>query len=73
MTTTEQTRAIKSCMRNALLSGECIDQSTGLANLTELAELAAHELDHDEWLDDELHEVWELAIEVADAMGFGAA
>lgn len=65
------TADIKRAMQELLDSGECIDRTTGLANLTELAEAAAHELDHDEWLDDETHEVWDLAIEVADAMGFG--
>jgi hypothetical protein len=33
---------------------------------TELAELAAHDLAHDEWLNDETHRVWDLAIEVSD-------
>jgi len=29
---------------------------------TELAENVAHELDHDEWLDEEDHYVWEAAL-----------
>ena len=33
-------------------------------NATSLAEAAAHAVDHDEWLDDEQHWVWELAIRV---------
>jgi len=33
-------------------------------NATSLAEAAAHAVDHDEWLDDEQHWVWELAIQV---------
>lgn len=33
-------------------------------NLTELAENAAIYLDHDEWLDDSDHWIWELAMEV---------
>ena len=36
------------------------DDSTGLA------EDAAHEMGHDEWLDDSNHIVWEVANEVAD-------
>lgn len=34
------------------------------ANLTQLAEDAAISLNHDEWLDDSDHWIWELAIEV---------
>lgn len=34
---------------------------------TGLAERVAHELDHDEWLDDETHWIWEIAMEALDA------
>jgi len=39
----------------------------GSVNLTKLAEGAAHAFDHDEWLDDETHWVWDVAITAADA------
>ena len=35
--------------------------SAGELNATGLAEAAAWAFDHDEWLDDETHEVWEIA------------
>lgn len=38
-------------------------------NLTKLAENAAWEFDHDEWLDDQDHWVWELSVDVMDAAG----
>jgi len=43
--------------------------SCGIANLTTLAENAAHYVEHDEWLDDSDHWVWEEAVDIADAMG----
>ncbi len=64
-------REIKQLMRELLRAGKCIDKTTGIANLTELAETTAHELDHSEWLNDEQHIVWDLAIEVAEDLGFG--
>jgi len=67
----EMTLEIKRVMRDKLLIGQCIDPLTGIANLTELAELTAHELNHDEWLDDEFHEIWDCAIEVSDELGLG--
>ncbi len=39
-----------------------VDHKTDEANLTTLAEEVAHFFEHDEWLDDPDHEVWELAI-----------
>ena len=36
------------------------------ANLTELAEYAAIELDEDQWLDDSEHWIWDVAIECSD-------
>lgn len=41
----------------------------GEVNLTLLAENTAHALGRDEWLDDPDHEVWEVAIEVAEEAG----
>ena len=35
----------------------------GFENATELAEFAAHEFGHSEWLDDSDHWIWELAID----------
>ena len=52
-------------LQNVAHSWDCPDSN--FVNLTELAEAAAHELNHDEWLDDESHEVWEVAIVVAEA------
>lgn len=43
-----------------------IIEPDGRPNLTRLAEEAAWHFDHDEWLDDELHFVWEAAIDAAD-------
>lgn len=42
------------------------DRRTGEVNTTQLAENAAHEFDHDEWLDDETHWVWDLAVDVVE-------
>lgn len=33
-----------------------------------IAEAVAHDLDHDEWLDDETHPVWDIAADVAEQM-----
>jgi hypothetical protein len=43
-----------------------VDRRTGEVNTTQLAENAAHEFDHDEWLDEETHWVWDLAVDVAE-------
>ncbi len=37
----------------------------GAVNCTRLAENAAHEFNHDEWLDDDSHWVWDLASDIA--------
>lgn len=50
-------------------AGAFVDEVTDEVNLTELAEATADEFDHDEWLDDEFHPVWEWAIEASDARG----
>ena len=44
----------------------CEDPKTGEVNTTELAENAAHEFDSDEWLDDDTHWVWDLAVKAAE-------
>jgi len=41
------------------------DKQTGETYATPIAESIAHDLGHDEWLDDETHPVWEIAAEVA--------
>jgi len=41
----------------------------GRLNFTSLAEAAAHQFNHDEWLDDETHWVWDLAVDVGDKLG----
>jgi hypothetical protein len=64
------TAKIKAHMRSLLRQGRCIDRTTGIANLTELAEETAIDLGHAEWLDDECHSVWDLAIDVAESEGF---
>lgn len=43
------------------------DRNTGLTSATTIAETVAHDLKHDEWLDDETHPVWDIAAEVAAA------
>ena len=56
-----KTKALNYMFRS-LGAGECTD-SMGFINLTQLAENAAHEFNHDEWLDDESHWVWEVALD----------
>jgi len=51
----------------ALLVAECWEG--GEVNVTQLAESGAHELGHDEWLDDSTHAVWDVAIAVAEEVG----
>ena len=64
-------RQIKQHMRATLREGRCIDRLTGIANCTQLAEETADALGHPEWCDDEQHIVWDIAIEVAEDLGFG--
>ncbi len=35
------------------------------ANATQIAENIAHEMDHDEWLDDHTHWIWDVAMDAA--------
>lgn len=58
---------IRAAMRRNL--PRAIDRRTGEASLTTLAEETAHDLGHPEWLDDENHVIWDLAIEVAEEGG----
>lgn len=44
-------------------------RETYVGDTTSLAEDAAHDLDHDEWLDDPHHDVWEIAVLVAGEEG----
>ena len=44
-----------------------VDPMTDEVNTTTLAVEAAVGLDHPEWLDDEQHFVWDLAVDVAEA------
>jgi hypothetical protein len=46
--------------------GLFVDRATGEVNATKLAEEYAISIDHAEWLGDELHPIWEWALEVAD-------
>ncbi len=47
------------------LCSEFVDRYTGLVNTTELAEGVAFEFEHDEWLDDETHPLWDMVVEIA--------
>lgn len=60
----------KSAIKFFMLSeGESIrDQQTGEVSPTILAELAADHFDHNEWLDDETNDVWDIAVEVSNEM-----
>ena len=42
------------------------DEITDEINATKLAEYVAMTLDHDEWLDDETHPLWDIAAYVAE-------
>ncbi len=49
------------------LVSDCADLSTNEINTTQLAENTAHALNHDEWLDDSDHILWDIAIDIAEA------
>lgn len=68
------TAAIRKAMRSVLADADSDvfdrdggDPALAFVNLTRLAEEAAHALDHDEWLDDETHPVWDAAVAEAEA------
>jgi len=44
-----------------------VDPKTNEVNLTALVEDAAHEFGHEDWLDDDQHEVWFIAVDIAEA------
>ncbi len=46
---------------------EHVDKLTDEVNCTTLSEATAYHFNHDEWLDDSNHEVWGIAIQVAEA------
>jgi hypothetical protein len=56
---------IKAYMRTVV--GDYVDRDTNEVNTTGLAEAAAHEAGHSEWLDDDQHIVWDCAVEVGTA------
>lgn len=56
---------IRRTMRS--LVSDCVDSDTNEVNRTQLAENTAHALNHDEWLDDSNHIVWDLAIDIAES------
>lgn len=60
-------RDIKRAMLRLFLSqrSEYIDACNEI-NCTKLAEDTAHALDHDEWLDDDTHDVWDCAVEISE-------
>jgi len=62
-------KRVRGFIRGALLDGDSEVWEQGEANLTKLAELGAHSVEKDEWLDDETHWVWEVAIEEAERAG----
>lgn len=63
---TEPTKAsIKRHMRT--IARDHVDPDTDEMNCTALAESTAHHFGRDEWLDDDTHIVWDLAIEIAEA------
>jgi hypothetical protein len=56
-------RAARVMMINLLNNGDYID--CGEVQCTQLAEYVAHDLNHSEWLDDETHWIWDLAVDLA--------
>lgn len=50
-----------------LLISDFVDPLTDEVNCTALAEQTAIELDHPEWLDDEQHFIWDLAVDAGQA------
>jgi hypothetical protein len=63
----------KQWMRDSIAedrSGLFVDGKTGEVNATKLAEEYAVSIGETQWLDDELHPIWEWALEVADESGY---
>lgn len=63
--------ALTQWMRSLLREKECVDPRTNIANTTELADRAAHHADHNEWLDDPDHWIWDASLAAAELEGFG--
>jgi len=71
-------RAMRGILADGDFEGDAFDPVGGdpdlaFVNLTRLAEEAAHIMGHDEWLDDETHDVWVLAITAAERLAKEAA
>ena len=68
-------KEIRSWMKTELAEsyayGVYVDASTDIGNTTLLAEECAAALCSFQWLDDETHAVWEIAIECMEAHGWG--
>jgi hypothetical protein len=64
MATAISSRSIRTWMWNH--AAEYADPRTGEINSTHLAEACAHHFGADHWLDHDTHEVWELAVDVAE-------
>ena len=58
-------KKIKAWMRLNVI--DYVDHITGEVNCTALAEGAALDADNDSWLDDEIHPVWDWALDIAEA------
>lgn len=58
--------SVRRTVRLAIQKGECIDRATNEVNITQLAENVAHDFNHDEWLDDETHFIWDEAANAAE-------
>lgn len=54
------------CLRELRSDSRGYLDSAGEVNCTALAEACAHAHGHDEWLDDETHEVWDAALDAAE-------
>lgn len=59
-------KSIRDWMRRELYVSAADYDDCGEINVTLLAENCAIDLGHEEWLDDDLHEVWSIAVEMAE-------
>jgi len=62
-------KKVRGFIRGVLLDGDSEVWEHKEVNLTKLAEAGAHFADRDEWLDDETHWIWEVALEEAENAG----
>lgn len=59
-------RKIRNHIRHLIIHEQHgLDPLTNQFNCTSLAEQCAWDLDHDEWLDDDTHIVWDIAVDEA--------